>query len=95
MKLKPVRLLPLGMTLLFLLIAASACVADEAKKENIKAGSSCEGIDPMAAKMVCVDNNILFCSSFTGYKFKVQTECKEDQVCELAASGKSASCKPK
>jgi len=95
MKSKTVRLLPIAMTFLFLVMASSACNAGEAKKGDIKVGSSCEGIGAMDAKMVCVDNNLLFCSSYSGYKYKLQTECKQDQVCNVAASGKSGGCKPK
>ena len=61
----------------------------------IKVGSSCKELGSMDAKMVCVDNNLLFCSSYSDYKYKLQTKCGAEEKCEVAADAKSGGCKPK
>jgi len=67
----------------------------EAKGGAIKVGSSCKELGAMDAKMVCVDNNLLFCSSYSDYKYKLQTKCGPEEVCHVAADAKSGGCKAK
>lgn len=100
MKLKISGILSVGFALLIIFGSTGACKAGgdkagEDKGGGIKVGTPCKEVGPSTGKFACVDNNLLFCSSFTSYKFKLQTECKADQVCKIAASGKSASCAPK
>ncbi len=58
-----------------------------------KVGDSCEGIGAAEARIACSENNIIFCSSYTDYEYKLQSECGEGRSCEVATDGKSASCK--
>ncbi|MCB1139013.1 MAG: hypothetical protein KDK23_09670 [Leptospiraceae bacterium] len=57
-----------------------------------KVGDSCEGISAVEARIACSENNIIFCSSYTDYKYKLQNECAEGTKCSVAEDGKSASC---
>ena len=84
------KIIPIG---LFSLLMVAPSFAAEAKKEDIKVGTSCAGMDPMSIKFVCKGNTLLFCSSYSDYKFKEQTTCKPEQECKVADDGKSASCK--
>lgn len=59
---------------------------------EISEGSSCEGLDPMSAKMICKGRQTLFCSSFTKYKYIIQHTCPEGQVCKKTESGNGAYC---
>ena len=75
--------------------------AKSSGQAKIKVGSSCEGLDPMKASMHCEGSKVLFCSSVTKYKYIVQMECPDGEVCEMAdpvhcpegqECGKSANC---
>ncbi len=60
---------------------------------NVKIGDSCEGISATDGKAACDGNKIIFCSSYSKYKWKLQQECAAGTTCTAAADGKSAGCK--
>ncbi len=79
--------------LLFMSVAFVSCKIGSSG--NVTVGSSCDGIGSSEARFACEGSKALFCSSFTGYKYKLQTQCPEGQVCELMAGGKGSKCVPK
>ncbi len=98
MKLKRSVFLTLGI----LLLTSIACTSGEAKKENssgeagtVKVGDTCKELDAMSSKMVCVDNKLLFCSSYSQYKYIIQHNCSAKHVCFVDPSGKSGGCEPR
>ncbi|MEQ8353143.1 MAG: hypothetical protein RH862_16820 [Leptospiraceae bacterium] len=76
-----------------LLFAAVSCGGGSGSGGDPKIGDSCEGISAVEARIACSENNIIFCSSYTDYEYKLQSECGEGRTCEVAADEKSASCK--
>lgn len=85
----------LSIALIFSLffITLIACSGGESSSSGeIKVGSSCAGIGSMEGRLHCSGSDILFCSSFSQYKYKVQSTCPEGQVCKKAADGKSTTC---
>ena len=62
---------------------------------DAREGGSCKGIGAMEARMVCKNNKILFCSSYTKYVYKVQQVCAAGTVCTISKSGKMGTCKKK
>lgn len=90
-----VKIIPAVLFSLMIMALAGQGMAEESKKEDVKVGTSCAGIDPMSIKFVCLENTLLFCSSYSDYKYKMKTTCKPDQECTVAPDGKSASCKYK
>ena len=77
--------------ILMLLSLALAC-GGGGSGGDAAVGASCEGIGASEARIACSENNIIFCSSYTDYKYKVQSECGEGSTCQVAEDGKSASC---
>jgi hypothetical protein len=80
-------------------LTLGACKGSDAPKGKLSAadkpveGDSCEGLDESDGVMACDGAKMLFCSSFSKYKWSVQETCAEGQSCSLAADGKGASCK--
>lgn len=56
-----------------------------------KEGDSCEGISASDGLIACDGNTIIFCSSYSDYKWTKQQECAEGTKC--VAEGKGAGCK--
>lgn len=56
-----------------------------------KIGDSCEGIGATEGKLACQDNKIIFCSSYSSYKWTMQRECGDGTKC--VAENNAASCK--
>jgi hypothetical protein len=53
----------------------------------------CKEISAMDAKMKCENNSVMFCSSYTDYKWQETQKCEEGKTCFIAEDGKSAGCK--
>lgn len=53
----------------------------------------CQGISAMEAKMKCENNNVMFCSSYTSYKWQETQKCDASKACFIAEDGKSGGCK--
>lgn len=56
-----------------------------------KEGDSCDGISATDGLIACDGNKIIFCSSYSKYKWTKQSDCAEGTKC--VAEGKGASCK--
>lgn len=80
------------MTLIISLAFVSfmACSSGGGSDTNIKIGSSCEGIT--GGKFYCDGSTVLFCSSFTKFKYQKQSECPAGQVCQANADSTSTKC---
>ena len=71
--------------------------ADEKKADgdgaggDPKEGGSCKGISATDGLIACDGNKIIFCSSYSDYKWTKQNECTDGTKC--VAEGKTASCK--
>ncbi|MCB1306349.1 MAG: hypothetical protein KDK37_18800 [Leptospiraceae bacterium] len=74
------------------LVFALQCGGSNAAGGDPKVGDTCKDLGPMDARIACSDNNIIFCSSYSDYKYKLQRECDEGTTCKVGADGKSASC---
>ena len=85
----------LSVVLSLLFIAVLGCSGGGESGGKATVGSSCEGIGSMGAKFACDGSKVLFCSSLTKYKYQVQTECNEKQVCKVLEGGKSSKCEAK
>jgi hypothetical protein len=73
--------------------AALACGGGSTGASDAKVGASCDGIDASSSVFACSENNVIFCSSYTKYKYTLQSECGEGKTCSVAENGNSASCK--
>ena len=58
-----------------------------------KAGGSCKGMSASSGAIACEGNDIIFCSSYSDYKWKKQRTCAAGAKCVPAPDGKAASCK--
>lgn len=58
-----------------------------------KAGASCEGMSASSGAIACEGNDIIFCSSYSDYKWKKQRTCATGTKCVPNPNGKAASCK--
>ena len=58
-----------------------AAPSDPYNTKGVKAGDSCKGIDKDKGLVACDGMKSLGCSSFTGYKWTVVTECEEGTKC--------------
>ena len=56
-------------------------------------GDSCKGMSAMDGELSCDDDKVIFCSSFSDYKWKMTQECKGGTKCTAEPDGKTASCK--
>ncbi len=63
------------------------------KKGDSGSAAGCEGISAMDARMKCEDNKVMFCSSYTSYKWQAQSACEGGKTCFIAEDGKSGGCK--
>jgi hypothetical protein len=70
--------------------ADAAPARDPMSTEGVKEGDSCAGIDASEGLITCDGNTIIFCSSYSDYKWTVQRECDEGTTCK--AEGKAATC---
>lgn len=62
-------------------------------KKDGGSAAGCEGISAMDAKMKCEDNKVMFCSSYTSYKWQSQQACDAGKTCFISEDGKSGGCK--
>lgn len=53
----------------------------------------CQGISAMDAKMKCENNSVMFCSSYSNYKWQETQKCDAGKTCFIAEDGKSGGCK--
>lgn len=60
---------------------------------NPKVGDSCKDLSAADGLISCDGNKMIFCSSFSDYKWKLQQECGDGTKCVRGADGKTASCK--
>lgn len=72
------------------LLFGLGCGSNTPPKEA-KIGDSCEGMEAVAA-YACDGKKVIFCSSFTKFKFKEQMQCDKDQTCKVGEDGTSATC---
>lgn len=76
-----------------ILMALSLTACGKKGADSGAAVDGCKGIGSMEARMKCVNNSLVFCSSFTGYVFKEQRKCTDKEKCFVAPDGKSGGCK--
>ena len=76
------------------IIGFSACGKKAEKTaDQASSGDGCEGISATDAKMRCDGNSLMFCSSYSNYKWKETQKCAEGKKCVIAEDGKSGQCK--
>ncbi|MBX7059088.1 MAG: hypothetical protein K1X75_13560 [Leptospirales bacterium] len=75
-----------------LMMGFAACKKSGSGGEGAS-GDGCEGIGAMEARMKCENNAVMFCSSFTSYKWQQQNACAEGTNCYIAEDGKSGGCR--
>tara|TARA_B100001939_G_scaffold308830_1_gene289707 strand:+ start:12799 stop:13095 length:297 start_codon:yes stop_codon:yes gene_type:complete len=90
---RPMKMKSLSLLVGALLFGLAYCGGGSGSGGDPKVGDSCEGISAVEARIACSENNIIFCSSYTDYEYKLQNECGEGRTCEVAEDGKSATCK--
>ncbi|MBL8021914.1 MAG: hypothetical protein JNM27_19725 [Leptospirales bacterium] len=78
---------------LMILMAVSMLGFAACGKKAASTDGGCEGISAMDAKMKCEDNKVMFCSSFTTYKWQAQNACEAGKTCFISEDGKSGGCK--
>ena len=93
---KKIITLSVSIVLALTLFGISGCKSKSAEGTptagKIAVGHSCSGIGSMEARMHCDEDKVMFCSSYTKYKYTIQQTCPKGQVCDLAKDGKSATC---